>query len=101
MIAYQQVARTVGVSAAWLRKFVADHDTAREPRWSVGQKIINQYLAVCARIEADMSLRNQAAQVYQRQRNAVVESMSRLDQSLSQRMENAARVAQGHDETDG
>ena len=95
MLAYSQVARSVGASSSWLRKFVSDNDGAREPRWSVGEKIIQQYRSVCARIEADAIARNQRAQQYKGAINAILECNQTMGESVSGRAEMAARMAQG------
>ena len=52
MSAYERVAATVGMSASWVRKFVAGNDDAKCPSLIAGLNIISQYDALCRRIEA-------------------------------------------------
>ncbi|HEU4770893.1 MAG TPA: hypothetical protein VFS68_01940 [Candidatus Udaeobacter sp.] len=52
MAAYEQVARTVGTSSGWIRKFVRGYE-AKEPRATLYENIKASYDALCARIEAD------------------------------------------------
>src|SRR5690242_841257 len=50
MMAYDNVAKTVGTSSEWLRKFVATNG-AKEPRMSLGFSIMQFYTRVCERVE--------------------------------------------------
>jgi hypothetical protein len=50
MVAYEIVARTVGVSSEWLRKFVSSNE-AKEPRITVGFNLMMVYRRVCDRVE--------------------------------------------------
>ncbi len=50
MVAYENVARTVGTTSTWLRSFVSTNG-AKEPRVSVGFSIIQVYRRVCDRVE--------------------------------------------------
>ena len=43
MVAYQRAASSLGVSPEWLRKFVTGHSGAKEPKWSIGCRIAEQY----------------------------------------------------------
>jgi hypothetical protein len=52
MAAYEQVARTVGASSGWIRKFVRGYE-AKEPRATLYENIKASYDALCARIEQD------------------------------------------------
>jgi hypothetical protein len=52
MAAYEQVARTVGSSSGWIRKFVRGYE-AKEPRATLYENIKASYDALCARIEGD------------------------------------------------
>jgi hypothetical protein len=55
MIAYKSVAEKIGTSASWLRKFLAGHE-AKEPGWTVGWKILDQYSRMCSRVEAEIEM---------------------------------------------
>lgn len=51
MAAYEAVAKTVGTSASWLRKFIKGHEI-KEPGWTTGWNILDQYSRICDRVEA-------------------------------------------------
>ena len=50
MIAYECMARSIGTSSAWLRKFIRGYE-AKEPGWSLGLAILQHYNRVCDRAE--------------------------------------------------
>lgn len=50
MIAYENVARAVGSTPEWIRKFVKNNE-GKEPGLSVGFKILDLYNRVCLRVE--------------------------------------------------
>lgn len=50
MLAYASVAATIGTTADWVRKFVGTTE-AKEPKLSVGFKILQIYSRVCERVE--------------------------------------------------
>jgi hypothetical protein len=52
MTAYEQVARNVGASSGWIRKFVRGYE-AKEPRASLYENIRAHYEAFCDRVEQD------------------------------------------------
>lgn len=52
MAAYEQVARTVGTSSGWIRKFVRGYE-AKEPRATLYENIRANYEALCARVEQE------------------------------------------------
>lgn len=43
MVAYKNIARVVGTSESWVRKFHAGSSEAKEPSWSNGLRIIEGY----------------------------------------------------------
>ncbi len=53
MAAYEMVAQTVGTSASWLRKFIKGNE-AKEPGWTTGWNILDQYNRICDRVEAEI-----------------------------------------------
>lgn len=53
MAAYEMVAQTVGTSASWLRKFIKGQE-AKEPGWTTGWNILDQYSRICDRVEAEI-----------------------------------------------
>jgi hypothetical protein len=50
MVAYENVARTVGTTSTWLRIFISTNG-ANEPRITLGFNIIEVYRRVCERVE--------------------------------------------------
>lgn len=50
MDAYDTVARAVGTTSEWLRKFLSSN-AAKEPRMTVGFQILMVYRRVCERVE--------------------------------------------------
>ena len=52
MTAYHDVARRVGMSASWVRKLVNGY-VDREPRAKVYERIRENYIAFCERIEQE------------------------------------------------
>ncbi|RAI28741.1 hypothetical protein [Rhodoplanes serenus] len=53
MSAYERVGAAVGVSASWIRKFVAGDPGAKRVSFVAGLAIVNQYRRLCERIEAE------------------------------------------------
>ena len=53
MAAYEMVAQTVGTSSSWLRKFIKGQE-AKEPGWTTGWNILDQYSRICDRVEAEI-----------------------------------------------
>ena len=53
MAAYEMVAQTVGTSSSWLRKFITGQE-AKEPGWTTGWNILDQYSRICDRVEAEI-----------------------------------------------
>jgi transposase len=54
MAAYEMVAQTVGTSSSWLRKFIKGGIDAKEPGWTTGWNILDQYSRICDRVEAEI-----------------------------------------------
>lgn len=50
MVAYSDVARAVGTSSEWLRKFISS-SSAKEPGMALGFRILIAYRLVCERVE--------------------------------------------------
>lgn len=53
MIAYANVAKAVGSSASWIRKFIANSEEVKEPRISLFQNIRANYDNLCSRVEQE------------------------------------------------
>lgn len=72
MAAYEQVARRVGASSGWIRKFVRGYE-AKEPRATLYENIKAQYEALCARVEQDNRADEMRLQALRGSLNAITE----------------------------
>lgn len=80
MIAYENVAKAVGVSPGWFRKFVKGYE-AKEPKASVYENILANYEAFCKRVETENTIDEQRLYSLRRGRlNARTES---VDEEIS------------------
>jgi len=52
-VAFENVARLVGASSSWIRKFLTYEDAVAEPRMTLFENIREAYNNICERIEAD------------------------------------------------
>lgn len=52
-VAYENVARTIGVSPSWIRKFLARDEAVAEPRMTLFQNIRASYDNLCSRVEQE------------------------------------------------
>lgn len=52
-VAFENVARMIGASSSWIRKFLAYEDAVAEPRITLFENIRAAYNNICERIEAD------------------------------------------------
>lgn len=52
-VAYEKVAKTIGASSSWVRKFLTYEDKVAEPRITLFRNIAAYYNNVCERIEAE------------------------------------------------
>ena len=52
-VAFENVARMVGASSSWIRKFLTYEDAVAEPRITLFENIREAYNNICERIEAD------------------------------------------------
>ena len=52
-VAYEVVARTIGASTSWVRKYLTYDDKVAEPRITLFRNISDYYNNVCERIEAE------------------------------------------------
>jgi hypothetical protein len=80
MVAYADVAREVGVSKDWLRKFATDHADVKELRWSIGWNVFDRYQRLCERIEADTAVKRMRVESLRKQVDAVDASVAGLGQ---------------------
>lgn len=74
MLAYQRVAGAVGVSASWIRKFIAGKADAKRVSLVTGLTIIDNYRRLCARIEAEAATEREKHEAIMRQLDAAAGS---------------------------
>lgn len=53
MLAYSNVAKAVGSSSSWIRKFIAHSTEVKEPRITLFQNIRVHYDNLCSRVEQE------------------------------------------------
>ncbi len=80
MAAYEMVAQTVGTSAEWLRKFINGSE-AKEPKWTVGWNLIDQYNRICSRVEQEIETERYKIQTLKREIDAATSSVTRMVES--------------------
>jgi transposase-like protein len=74
MIAYADVAKTVGTSAGWIRKFIKGYE-AKEPKASLYENIRANYEVFCNRVEQENALDLERLNALRGRRNAVAKSI--------------------------
>lgn len=72
-VAYENVARMIGASSSWVKKFLADRGEVSEPRITLFENIRQAYNNICERIEADNRADEQRLRILRGQMNAVTE----------------------------
>jgi hypothetical protein len=77
MAAYVTVAQTVGTSADWLRKFINGTE-AKEPKWTVGWNLLDQYNRVCNRVECEIETERQKIRTLKGQIDAATSLINRM-----------------------
>src|SRR4051794_73932 len=70
MLAYEEIATAIGLSASWVRKFITVDGTP-EPRWSVGCALRRYYEDVCDELDRKADL----------ERDQITEIMGRLHEA--------------------
>ena len=82
MAAYEMVAATVGTSASWLRKFIKGHEV-KEPGWTTGWNILDQYSRICDRVEAEIETERTKILALKGQIDATASTIDRMVASSS------------------
>lgn len=90
-VAFENVARMVGASSSWIRKFLTYEDAVAEPRISLFYNIREAYNTICERIEAD----NRADEA---RWQALRGSLNEIDPSLDTQGETQDRAMVGEGE---
>ena len=77
MAAYEMVASTVGTSSDWIRKFIKGRD-AKEPGWTTGWNILDQYNRICNRVEQEHDTERTKILALKEQIDAATSSVNRM-----------------------
>lgn len=95
MVAYENVARMIGTSSAWLRRFINNYGEVT-PSFPVGMNIIALYEQVCTRVEQETARSNQrAAFIEETIREVTSRNLAEVEGSAA-RAQVAARLPQSH-----
>jgi hypothetical protein len=78
MAAYASVARSVGTTSEWLRKFIKG-DEAKEPGWTVGWNLVTHcYEVLCTRVEREIEAERSLSEELKREIDAVTSIVDRM-----------------------
>ena len=77
-VAYEAVARTVGASSSWIRKFLSRSAEVKEPRITLFLNIRSAYESVCACVEQEQSNELLRIEKLKRELNAVTAGFDRM-----------------------
>jgi hypothetical protein len=77
MTAYADVAKSVGASTESFRKYVNCSET-KEPKWSVGWNLLDQFNQLCASIEQDTEAKRNQTRAIKREIDAIVSPVIRM-----------------------
>lgn len=81
MAAYASVARAVGTTSDWLRKFIKG-DEAKEPGWTVGWNLIAHCnVVLCTRVEQEIEMERALIESLKRQIDAATSSVTQMVES--------------------
>lgn len=85
------VAQTVGTSAEWLRKFINGSE-AKEPKWTVGWNLLDQYDRICTRVEQEIETERCQIRTLKREINAATSPVNRMVESARRAEAPAAQI---------
>ena len=77
-VAFENVARKIGASSSWIRKFLTYEDKVAEPRLSLFQNIAVYYASVCSRIEHEQQAEREKSALLLGKLNAINSSFDRM-----------------------
>ena len=77
-LAFENVARTIGASSSWIRKFLTYEDRVAEPRMTLFQNIAAYYESVCSRIEHEQQVERDKSARLLGKLNAINTSFDRM-----------------------
>jgi hypothetical protein len=73
MTAYDNIAKIIGTSPSWIRKFLAESQEVKEPRLTLFQNIRASYEKLCNRVEQENRDDERRLMLIKGEMNAVVE----------------------------
>jgi hypothetical protein len=82
-LAFDVVARTVGTSASWLKKFLGRHTEVKEPRITLYLNIREAYENLCNRVEQEHRREEARITALRKQINAPIEGFIEMVASTS------------------
>lgn len=77
-LAYDEVARSIGASSSWIRKYLTYDDRVAEPRVSLFQSISKAYDNICRRVEQEQQIERAKRAAIRNDIDAVTESFDRM-----------------------
>ena len=77
-VAYENVARAIGASSSWIRKYLTYDNRVAEPRYAVFKNIAAFYDKICARVEQEQQLERAKLDALRVELHAVDKSFDRL-----------------------
>lgn len=77
-LAYEKVAKTIGASSSWIRKYLTYDDRVAEPRVSLFQSISKAYDIICSRVELERDIERAKLNAIRDEINAVNQGFVRL-----------------------
>jgi hypothetical protein len=77
-VAHEVVAKAIGTSASWIRKFISYDGVVAEPRFAVFQNIASYYDSICTRVEQEQAKERAKLAALKVEIDAITEGFSRL-----------------------
>lgn len=77
-VAYENVARAIGASSSWIRKYLSYDNRVAEPRYAVFKNIAAFYEKICARVEQEQQKEREKLAALRVELNAFDQSFDRL-----------------------
>ncbi len=97
-VAHENVARAIGASSSWIRKYIAYDNRVAEPRYAVFKNIASYYEKICARVEQEQQIERDRLAALRVELDAFDKSFNRLvERPISQEAsrEAASETAEG------
>jgi hypothetical protein len=95
-VAYEKVAKTVGASTSWVKKFVRGDDMVAEPRMTLFLNIRAAYEDVCDRVEQEHQNEVAKLALLRGRINATTDGFVELVDRSHKKVDRRARAAQPH-----